>query len=73
MGVENGVTYLNVYAKRASEGKIKSIKGAIDLYIWIDSTSKGLTLCEDKVFFRTATETGKRIRKDFFNEPSRVV
>lgn len=68
LGVENGVTYLDTYARRASEGKIKDIKKTIDLYIWIDSSSKDLTHNKDEVFFKTATEIGKRLKKEFFSE-----
>jgi len=66
LGIENGITHLDVYARRASEGKIKDMKKAIDLYIWIDTPRKEMPLSEDKVFFRTVSETGKRVRKEYF-------
>jgi len=72
LGVENGVTYLDTYARRASEGKIKNIKKAIDLYIWIDSSSKDSDFSKDEMFLKTATEIGKRLKKEFFSKPSTV-
>jgi len=69
LGVENGITLLDVYARRASEGKIKDLKKAIDLYIWIDaSRTKDATLQEDKIFFRKVTDKGKKIKREFFNK-----
>jgi hypothetical protein len=70
LGVEDGITYLDTYARRASEGKIKDIKKAIDLYIWIDSSSKDSSFRKDEVFLKTTTEIGERLRKEFFGKSS---
>ena len=71
--VENKVTYLDVYARRASEGQIKMKKGEIDLYIWVDTIngkelivdSEGIQK-EDKFYFRTISEAGRNIVQQYF-------
>ena len=71
--VENNVTYLDVYARRASEGQIKMKKGEIDLYIWIDTIngkelimdSEGIQK-EDKFYFRHTSEAGRNIVEQYF-------
>lgn len=73
--VENNVTYLDVYARRASEGQIKAKKGEIDLYIWIDTIngkelimdSEGIQK-EDKFYFRTTSEAGRKIVQQYFSQ-----
>jgi hypothetical protein len=74
LGVENNVTYLDVYARRASEGQIKMKKGEIDLYIWIDTingkelvvSSDGIQK-EDKFYFRPTSEAGRNIVQQHFS------
>jgi hypothetical protein len=74
LGVENNVTHLDVYARRASEGQIKMKKGEIDLYIWIDTingkelimNSDGIQK-EDKFYFRTTSEAGRNIVEQYFS------
>jgi hypothetical protein len=71
--VENNVTYLDVYTRRASEGQIKMKKGEIDLYIWVDTIngkelimdSEGIQK-EDKFYFRTTSEAGRNIVHQYF-------
>jgi hypothetical protein len=80
MGVEGNVTYLDVYARRASEGQIKIKKGEIDLYIWIDTikgkefvvTSGGIQK-EDRFYFRTTSQAGRNIVQQYFSrkDPSK--
>jgi len=74
LGVEGNTKYLDLYAKRASEGKIKEIKDKIDLYIWIDTiNTKELVMDsegvqkEDKIWFRTVTEQGRKLAKKYFS------
>jgi hypothetical protein len=62
LAVEGNTRYVNIYAKRASEGKIKDIKKKIDLYIWVESA-------DDKIYFRTVTEIGLKIVKEHFDNP----
>jgi hypothetical protein len=66
MAEENGIRYINVFAKRVADGEIKDIKKKIDLYIWVDSAFRRTAFKEDKVYFRTITEAGRKIAKDYF-------
>ena len=62
LAVEGNTRYVNIFAKRASDGKIKNIKKEIDLYIWVESA-------DDKIYFRTVTEIGLKIVKEHFDNP----
>jgi hypothetical protein len=73
LGEIDGVRYVDVYARRASEGHIKAKKAEIDLYIWIESgDGKRLrfnpdgTLLETHLHFLTTSIQGKNLVERYF-------
>ncbi len=59
-------TYIDISPRRVSEGKIRSIKYKIDLYIWIDAASTRAFVEEDQIYFRSVTPEGRRIAQEYF-------
>ena len=57
---------IDIYYRRASEGKIKHEKDKIDLYIWIDASDKNIDLESDEFHFVVVTKSGRNIYNNYF-------